>query len=268
MTDYDDDNTSGAPVTVRFTSTDSGSSSGDSKSGNSDSKSGGNDSVAGGADSGRIINGDSGLNTVTYASFYLADVELAALNNTDSKTGNITSGWTVDYQVSDTNSKSGETTIRTETDQLFDIERLSFKDTSVALDLDIDDNAGAALALFFAAFDQAPDQESFGRWIAESDRLNPNNGDAKIDELAQSMINHYVPGGVSNDVLVGLLFKNVVGVEASAQDLALYSGLIDSGEHTQASLFAMAAQLELNTNQVDDLTTTGLQYTPDDSKIG
>lgn len=265
FTGNDSDSKSGGTT---LDTTDSDISSGDSKSGDTGSKSGGNDSFAGGGDSGRTINGDSGINTVTYASFYLADIELSVLSSTDSKTGSTDAGWSVDYSISSSDSKSGEATSRIETDNLFDIERISFKDTSVALDLDKDDNAGAALALFFAAFDQAPDKESFGRLIAEADKLNPDNGDAKIDELAQSMINHYAPGGVSNDDLVTLLFKNVTGTEASEQQVDVFAEMIDSGEHTQASLFAMAAQHELNTDQFDGLTTIGLQYTPDDSKMG
>ena len=49
-----------------------------------------------------------------------------------------------------------------------------------------------------------------------------------------------------------------------AADLAYFTGLLDSGAHTQASLGVLAAQVDLNTQSVEllGLASTGIEYTP------
>ena len=54
------------------------------------------------------------------------------------------------------------------TDLLSNIERLDFKDVTVAFD--INGNAGEAFRLYQAAFDRAPDQAGLGYWVAQLDR--------------------------------------------------------------------------------------------------
>lgn len=225
--------------------------------------------LAGGGENGQSIAGETELDIVQYANYALGDIELNLQQQTDSKSGEVTTtGWTVDYQVSTTDSKSGNTFTRTEQDQLTGVERIQFSDAALALDLDVDDNAGAAAALFYAAFDRIPDADSIGKLIAEADRLNPANDDAPIEAMAQAMIDYYAPNGVSDDALVGLLFRNVIGENPTAEDISGLVGLIEAGEFTQAGMFALAAEQELNLADFADLTTTGLQYTPDDSKMG
>ena len=54
-------------------------------------------------------------------------------------------------------------------DALFNIERLGFSDSSIALDIGPAQNAGSAYRLYKAAFDRAPDLVGLGYWIDQLD---------------------------------------------------------------------------------------------------
>jgi len=55
-----------------------------------------------------------------------------------------------------------------------------------------------------------------------------------------------------------------LGTVAQTSDINQWSGVINSGQYTQASLAAMAAQTSLNTTNINltGLAQTGLEYTP------
>lgn len=178
-------------------------------------------------------------------------------STSDSKTGN------------DSGSKNGSTAA---TDTLHDIERLSFSDgVNIALDIASPNQvAGAALALLYAGFDSLPDTATLGHWIAEADQINDSVtfDDSKIESLAQTMLAEYVPGGISDSSLVSILYTNVVGQVPNNNDIDYYTQLLTNGTYSQAGLFALAAESNLNTSQYATLIGNGLQYIPEQGKSG
>lgn len=149
------------------------------------------------------------------------------------------------------------------TDTLSNIERLSFADKRVALDLTPEGNAGKAIefigmlayslitspsviANVLSVFDQ-------GKSMFETCQLALNIG--LIRDLA---------GSSSNLDLANLVYRNVIGSEASAADANSLSAYIQGsgGLMTQADFLATVAQLELNQSHVNlvGLQSTGVEY--------
>jgi hypothetical protein len=125
------------------------------------------------------------------------------------------------------------------TDTLSGIERLVFDNQRVAFDISASGNAGQAYELVYAAFDAAPSAELI-HWIAAFDEGQ------SMAQVAQSMLDYYVPSGVSNEVLVSLLYTNLVGAAPDQGTTAYFSSMISSGQYTQAGFIVMAAQHEAN----------------------
>lgn len=189
--------------------------------------------------------------------------------------------WAVNYNITstsstgnsktgnDSGSKNGSTAA---TDTLHDIERLSFSDgVNIALDIASPNQvAGAALALLYAGFDSLPDTTTLGHWIAEADQINDSVTfeSSKVESLAQTMLAEYAPGGISDSSLVSILYTNVVGQVPNNNDIDYYTQLLTNGTYSQAGLFALAAESNLNTDQYATLIGNGLQYIPEQGKSG
>ena len=148
-------------------------------------------------------------------------------------------------------------------DSIDSIERIQFGETNLALDLNVDDNAGMAVALLYSAFNDLPDDGELGFWIDESDALSESNTENQMEALAQSMIDYYAPKGLSNEGLVTLMYQNVIGGTLPEETLQHFVGLIENGTYTQASLVAFAAASEENTSQYESLIATGVTYETD-----
>ncbi|MDD2761135.1 MAG: hypothetical protein PHH11_12680 [Methylomonas sp.] len=236
----------------------------DSKSG-SDGKSTG--TLVGGV--GGTLTGTSAIDTVTY------NMPFSTVSISHSEAGKSDSGdsWTVGYS-SGSGGKTGGTS---GSDTLVDIERMSFSDgTHVALDvLQWEDSAGAALALCYAGFGGMPDAETLGHWIYEADNASTSSKSgssepqARIEHVAQSILDYYVPGGIDNGSLVQILFSNVVGRAPDPAEQSIFTNALDQGQFTPASLFALAAETDMNTGHYIDLVGSGVVYTPySSSKTG
>lgn len=181
--------------------------------------------------------------------------------------------WTAEYNFTPTNGeKNGSGNASKVTDTLHDIERLKFSDdTYIALDIITpNEPAGAALALLYAGFNAIPDPDPFGHWIAKADQINnsPIFDNADVENLAHAMLKEFVPTGISNSNLVSVLYTNVVGQTPDQSDLDFYTQLIDNGSFSQASLFAFAAESNLNTEHYATLIGNGLPYEPELGKSG
>jgi hypothetical protein len=61
---------------------------------------------------------------------------------------------------------------------------------------------------------------------------------------------------------VNLLYQNLLHVNADSAAVSYWSGLLDQGVYTHASLAVMAAELELNKTNVNlvGLMQTGLEF--------
>jgi Ca2+-binding RTX toxin-like protein len=123
------------------------------------------------------------------------------------------------------------------TDALSGIERIGFSDIYVALDVSTTGNAGQAYELVSAVFNSVP-TSILGQWLAAFD------AGQNMTQVAQSLLDYYVPTGVSSEALVTLLYSNIVGAAPDAATLTSLVGLIGSGQYTQAEFMAAAAQLD------------------------
>ncbi len=200
---------------------------------------GGNDLVTGGGGD-DVIDGGDGIDT----SIYVGARPQYRIVKTDY-------GWT----VSDSKLVAG-------TDRLTNVERLKFDNTHVALDLD--GNAGMVAQIVRALFGKQflTDKNVIGTGLVIADG---GMGYADLVSLAiGTEAFAKVAGGRSNAAFVSTVYKNVVGTAPGAADLAMFVGLLDNGQHTQASLGLLAAQVGLNVQSVElvGLSNTGLEFLP------
>jgi len=230
---------------------------------NPDSKSGSEypivASYVGGKSYEQNFEGTDGIDTLSFTNYLLGNV-VVEQQGTASTNQLVSDTWQVTFEYNG-DSKAGP--IRN-TDTLTEMERIEFDDALVALDLNLDDSAGMALALLYAAFDEMPSADTLGYWINESDALAENNTSSNhMEALAQNMIDYYVPNGASNEDIVTLMYRNVVGTEPSQEGLENFTSLIENGTYSQASLVAFAAASNENTSDYQSAITTGVIYNTD-----
>lgn len=204
----------------------------------------GNDRLNGGAGD-DVLDGGAGLDTVA----------VAGLRGT-LVLGHSGSDWTLADRSGSIGSGG--------TDRLVAVERVQFSDMGVALDVGVDGHAGQVAQIIRALFG------------AETLKTRPyvgigltllDGGMSYADLVALAIgtdVFAQLAGSRGNADFVKLVYRNVVGAAPGAADLAYFTGLLDSGAYTQASLGALAAQVDLNTQSVEllGLASTGLEYTP------
>lgn len=142
-------------------------------------------------------------------------------------------------------------------DVLLQIERIAFADRSLAFDLD--GNAGLVARLLGAVFgrEAVANTQYAGIGLAAAD------GGMSAVALAQLALDARLGAGFTPVAEINLLYQNLVGSAPSAAELAFWQGTLTSGQYTPASLALMAANLDLNAQNIDlvGLTTGGLAYT-------
>lgn len=153
------------------------------------------------------------------------------------------------------NTQGNATVIGTDgSDQLENIERLSFSDINVALDLD--GNAGAVAKIIGAVFGAASvqNQNYMGIGIRY---LDSGNSSEELMALAMN-----AAGVTTNESVVDRLYLNVVGIAPSDSVKSSFVQRLESGEFTNVSLGIMASELALNTQNINltGLTTSGVEY--------
>ena len=239
-----------------------GTSSGKSNGSKSGSTSGSTDSKSSGSKSGSTTGGTSSSKSSASKSGTTND------NISYSKSGGDSSHttWTQDSAASTLGAFASKGK-----DTLQDIERLHFKDMSVALDIDsVAEPAGAALAILVAAFDQKPDPNLLGEWISRADALADSPSSVPLAErLAQQTLDHYLPNGIPNQALVSHLLTTVIGAPEAPDLLEQLIAYMDNSGMSQAQFFALAAEQPQNFADFADLQLIGVQYKPvSDSKAG
>lgn len=141
-------------------------------------------------------------------------------------------------------------------DTLVNVERLSFEDVSLALDLD--GNAGTVARILGAVFgrDAVASTELAGIGLRLADT------GSSAEALVQLALDHWLGPGHSAEEVVILLYTNVVGTPPLQQQVAMYRGWLDSGLYTEASLGLYAAQTGENEASIElaGLAQTGLEF--------
>jgi hypothetical protein len=161
-----------------------------------------------------------------------------------------TEGW----QLADTRGNEGK-------DTLVDVERLQFKDTRIALDLD--GHAGTVARLIGAVFGKQA--------LARTDLVGAglsllDHGSSAQDVSALAVASDLfaqAAGSHSNTDFVRQVYRNVVGHEASDAEIAPYVNQLNSGATTQAALALWASETALNADQIDlaGLSQSGIAFT-------
>lgn len=143
------------------------------------------------------------------------------------------------------------------TDSLAGIERLTFDDARVALDLD--GHAGLAAKLVGAVFGVPLLQNKSVIGVA----LTLLDGGISYADLMQLALKVRTGGAPSNEAVVDVLFANVFGAMTPVPTRATYVDMLDRGELTQSALGQAAADNAVNLANIDlvGLASHGLEYT-------
>ena len=142
-----------------------------------------------------------------------------------------------------------------DTDYLTSIERLKFKDKSLAID--IDGNAGTTAKILGAVFGK----ESVSNKSYVGIGLNFLDTGWTYDNLAALALD--AAGAKTNDQIVSLLWTNVIGTNATQADKAPYIAQLENGM-TAGALARLAADSSLNTTNINlvGIAQTGIEYIP------
>jgi V8-like Glu-specific endopeptidase len=144
------------------------------------------------------------------------------------------------------------------TDTLAGVERLRFADGSVALDLN--GNAGVTAKILGAVFGKQAVANKAYAGIG----LNLLDGGMLYLDVMTVALNAHLGAGATHEAVVTTLYTNVVGFAPTAAVLAYYTGLLQSGQYTPASLGMLAAETPDNVISINltGLAAAGLDYTP------
>lgn len=133
------------------------------------------------------------------------------------------------------------------------IERVNFSDTSIALDLS--GNAGTTVKILGAVFGS----QSLSNKSYVGIGLKYLDAGWTYDNLAGLALN--AAGAKTNDQIVSLLWKNVIGTTATANDKAPYIAMLENGM-TPGALAHLAADTTFNTAKINltGLALLGIEY--------
>lgn len=193
----------------------------------------GNDIVMGGAGH-DVIDGGAGLDTAIYTdSFSLYTITRAA-NTLKIQSKSDTDG----------------------TDTVSNLERVQFSDAKLALDLD--GHAGQVSKILGAVFsaESVTDKNLVGIGLQYLD-----SGTSYTD-LTQKALDARLGAGFSDQAEIQLLFQNLLGIEPNQDEVNYWTEMINTGHFTQASLATMAADLDLNAQNINlvGLSQTGIEF--------
>ena len=140
-------------------------------------------------------------------------------------------------------------------DTLRHIERIKFSDQGLAFDLD--GNSGTTAKILGAVFGPASVTNKSYVGIG----LNYLDAGWTYDNLAGLALD--AAGAKTNDQIVSLLWKNVIGTTATANDKAPYIAMLENGM-TPGALAHLAADTSFNTTNINltGLALTGIEYLP------
>ena len=143
-------------------------------------------------------------------------------------------------------------------DDLLQVERVQFADQRLAFDL----NGSAGLTARLIGAVLGPTAVHTPSYVGIGlHELDAGTSQLNLARLALTAVMGSRP---SNADVVTVLYRNVVGVLPSADELRAYTDLLANGTYSQASLALMAAQTDLLAQRIDlvGLAANGLEYVP------
>ncbi len=141
-------------------------------------------------------------------------------------------------------------------DTLVHVERLQFANSKLALDLD--GNAGMVAKILGAVFGASSVSNTAFVGIG----LHYADEGMSYQALVQLAIDARLGPGASHAAVVNLLYTNVAGAAPDAGTAAYYTGLLDAGTYTNASLGVLASDISYNASNIGltGLAQTGLAF--------
>ena len=138
------------------------------------------------------------------------------------------------------------------------IERVVFTDSAIAWDLD--GRAGQVAQILGAVFGAESVQNTKYAGIG----LSLMDKGFSYSQLMSLAIEANLGIGASHAQVINLLYQNLLHVPADANAIVYWSAQLDQGAFTHASLAVMAADLDLNKQNINliGLASSGLEYTP------
>ncbi len=149
------------------------------------------------------------------------------------------------------------------TDTLSAIERLHFADKKLALDLDANGNAAKALEFIgMLSFSHLKDMSAVGTILSLFDQ---GNNMKDVSQLAIEVgLTSGLAGSNSNFDLARLMYRNVVGSEASTDSATALAAYMqgNGGSMSQADFMTAVAELALNQQHINlvGLQSAGIEY--------
>jgi len=139
-------------------------------------------------------------------------------------------------------------------DTLNHVERVQFADSGIAIDLN--GNAGTTAKVLGVTF--GAESISNAKFVGIGLSLLGRGMD--YETLMGRAIT--AAGAKTNEAVVDLLWGNLFGVLPTDNEAARYIALLDDGKHTPESLGVRAAELDLNTTNIDlvGLAQTGIEF--------
>lgn len=150
---------------------------------------------------------------------------------------------------------------------LRDVERVQFRDGSIALDLEGSSSAGGIYRTYQAAFDRTPDHSGLGYWIDRAD--NGASAVRMAEEFAWSDEFQRVYGVTTTDqyltgndieAVVSQFYQNVLGREPDLEGLDFYTAMIESREGSVGRALAEIADSQENRQNVQPVIQSGIEY--------
>lgn len=138
------------------------------------------------------------------------------------------------------------------------VQRIKFKDTSLALD--VNDNAGDVAKVLGAVFGSsfATNKQYVGIGLDLMDKgINYSNLMGLVLELKLGK-------NYTNEQEIQLLYQNLFGHTATIKEVAVIDTAMKNGQYTQASLGILAAETTNNASNINlvGLAQSGIEYTP------
>lgn len=158
------------------------------------------------------------------------------------------------YTISKTDQNTVSVVGTDGSDQLKNIERLTFADASVALDLD--GNAGQVAKILGAVFGAASVQNKHYMGIGLGHLDSGMSSEALMDLALNAA------GTTTFDSVVDRLYSNVVGTSPSDDVRNSFVQKLESGEYTTTSLGILASEESMNIHNINltGLAATGVEF--------
>jgi hypothetical protein len=149
--------------------------------------------------------------------------------------------------------------------ELYNTERVEFRDGAIAFDTEGSTSAGAAYRLYKAAFDRVPDDGGLGYWITKFDQ------GASAREVANAFVisgefNSLYGQSLSNEGFVTALYGNVLDRIPDAGGLNYWLDVMaNNPAANRAGVLASFSESAENIANTEPLTEMGIVYQPFDA---